>query len=93
LHSCDALVGILHEGFRESPWCDQEVGIVLGREKPGNCSGASLRQFHRWRRILGCQRPSAPTPSMTSDSSSPTRRSPERPRGCAGSARPPTARR
>jgi hypothetical protein len=34
LHSCDALVGILHEGFRESPWCDQEVGIVLGREKP-----------------------------------------------------------
>lgn len=30
LHSCDALVGLLHEGFRESDWCDQEVGIALG---------------------------------------------------------------
>ena len=31
LHSCDALAGLLHEGFRESDWCDQEVGIALGR--------------------------------------------------------------
>lgn len=31
LSSCDALVGLLHEGFRESPWCDQEVGFALGR--------------------------------------------------------------
>ena len=31
LHSCDALAGLLHEGFRGSDWCDQEVGIALGR--------------------------------------------------------------
>ena len=31
LHSCDALAGLLHEGFHESDWCDQEVGIALGR--------------------------------------------------------------
>ena len=31
LHSCDALAGLLHAGFRESDWCDQEVGIALGR--------------------------------------------------------------
>ena len=31
LHSCDALAGLLHRGFRESDWCDQEVGIALGR--------------------------------------------------------------
>ena len=31
LHSCDALAGLLHKGFRESDWCDQEVGIALGR--------------------------------------------------------------
>ena len=31
LHSSDALAGLLHEGFRESDWCDQEVGVALGR--------------------------------------------------------------
>lgn len=31
LHSCHALAGLLHQGFRESDWCDQEVGIALGR--------------------------------------------------------------
>jgi hypothetical protein len=34
LHSCDALVGLLHDGFRESDWCDQEVGFALGRGVP-----------------------------------------------------------
>jgi hypothetical protein len=34
LHSCDALVGLLHQGFRESDWCDQEVGVALGRAVP-----------------------------------------------------------
>lgn len=34
LHSCDALVGLLHSGFRESDWCDQEVGFALGRGVP-----------------------------------------------------------
>lgn len=34
LHSCDALVALLHDGFRESDWCDQEVGIALGRGVP-----------------------------------------------------------
>jgi len=31
LRSCDALAALLHDGFRESSWCDQEVGFVLGR--------------------------------------------------------------
>lgn len=34
LMSCDALVALLHDGFKESPWCDQEVGYVLGRNVP-----------------------------------------------------------
>ena len=34
LYSCDALAGLLHDGFRESQWCDQEVGIALGRGIP-----------------------------------------------------------
>ena len=34
LYSCDALAGVLHEGFRKSDWCDQEVGIALGRGVP-----------------------------------------------------------
>lgn len=34
LHSCDALVGLVHTGFRESQWCDQEVGFALGRAIP-----------------------------------------------------------
>ena len=34
LYSCDALAGLLHKGFRTSDWCDQEVGIALGRRIP-----------------------------------------------------------
>lgn len=34
LYSCDALAGLLHEGFRESDWCDQEVGVAMGRGVP-----------------------------------------------------------
>jgi len=34
LHSCDALVGLLHTGFNASPWCDQEVGFAMGRSIP-----------------------------------------------------------
>ncbi len=34
LRSCDALVGLLHDGYQESKWCDQEVGIVIGRDRP-----------------------------------------------------------
>lgn len=34
LWTCDALAAFLHEGFRESNWCDQEVGFVFGRRKP-----------------------------------------------------------
>lgn len=34
LHSCDALVALLRPGFRESDWCDQEVGVVMGRGVP-----------------------------------------------------------
>jgi hypothetical protein len=31
LQSCDALAALLHPGFHESNWCDQEVGYCLGR--------------------------------------------------------------
>jgi hypothetical protein len=34
LASCDALAALLHEGFLESRWCDQEVGFVFGRHQP-----------------------------------------------------------
>jgi hypothetical protein len=34
LRTCDALAAFLHEGFKESNWCDQEVGFVYGRRKP-----------------------------------------------------------
>jgi nucleoside 2-deoxyribosyltransferase len=34
LRTCDALVALLHEGFHESIWTDQEVGYALGRGVP-----------------------------------------------------------
>ena len=34
LVSCDALAALLHKGFKESNWCAQEVGFVLGRGLP-----------------------------------------------------------
>jgi hypothetical protein len=34
LRTCDALLALLTPGFHESKWCDQEVGWVLGRERP-----------------------------------------------------------
>ena len=34
LRTCDALVALLHEGFNESIWTDQEVGYALGRGVP-----------------------------------------------------------
>jgi hypothetical protein len=34
LWSCDAMVVFLHDRFRESDWCDQEVGFALGRRVP-----------------------------------------------------------
>ena len=34
LQSCHALVALLHDGFRDSRWCDQEVGFALARKVP-----------------------------------------------------------
>lgn len=34
LSDCDAMVVFLHAGFKESNWCDQEVGWVMGRNRP-----------------------------------------------------------
>jgi hypothetical protein len=34
LASCDAMVVFLHPGLRESGWCGQEVGWVMGRKRP-----------------------------------------------------------
>ncbi len=34
LSDCDAMAVFLHEGFRDSLWCDQEVGWALGRGRP-----------------------------------------------------------
>ena len=31
---CDALVALLHDGFKQSDWCDQEVGVAFGRSIP-----------------------------------------------------------
>ncbi len=32
LHTMDALAAILMPGFKESNWCDQEVGVAVGRD-------------------------------------------------------------
>jgi hypothetical protein len=32
LQTMDALVAILMDGFKESNWCDQEVGVAVGRD-------------------------------------------------------------
>ncbi len=34
LATCDALVALLHEGFHESNWTDQEIGFAMGRGVP-----------------------------------------------------------
>lgn len=34
LRTCDALAAFLHQGFKASDWCDQEIGVVYGRRKP-----------------------------------------------------------
>lgn len=34
LSSMDALVALLSPGFNESKWCDQEVGVAIGRRVP-----------------------------------------------------------
>jgi hypothetical protein len=34
LADCDAMCVFLHGGFRESDWCDHEVGSTLGRGRP-----------------------------------------------------------
>lgn len=34
LRTCDALVALLHDGFKASDWTDQEVGFALGRGIP-----------------------------------------------------------
>lgn len=34
LSTCDALVALLHPGFHESKWTDQEIGFVMGRAMP-----------------------------------------------------------
>jgi len=34
LASMDALVALLSPGFNESKWCDQEVGVAIGRRVP-----------------------------------------------------------
>jgi hypothetical protein len=34
LSTCDALVALLHPGFHESYWTDQEIGFVMGRAMP-----------------------------------------------------------
>lgn len=33
LFTCDSLVAVLHPGFHESSWTDQEVGFVMGQHK------------------------------------------------------------
>lgn len=34
LRSCEALAALLHNGIRDSNWCDQEVGMAHGRGVP-----------------------------------------------------------
>ena len=34
LSTCEALVALLHDGFHESKWTDQEIGFAMGRSIP-----------------------------------------------------------
>lgn len=34
LATMDALVALLTPGFKESNWCDQEIGVAIGRQLP-----------------------------------------------------------
>jgi hypothetical protein len=34
LSTCDVLVALIHPGFVDSKWCDQEIGFALGRGIP-----------------------------------------------------------
>lgn len=34
LATCDVLIALIHPGFIESAWCDQEIGYALGRGVP-----------------------------------------------------------
>lgn len=34
LRTCDVMIALMSEGFRESAWCDQEVGAAVGRMIP-----------------------------------------------------------
>ena len=34
LATCDSLVALLHEGFHDSKWTDQEIGFAMGRGVP-----------------------------------------------------------
>lgn len=34
LSDCDGMIVFLHDGFTSSPWCDQELGWVMGRKRP-----------------------------------------------------------
>lgn len=45
LRSCDAMVVFLHEGFKESNWCDQEVGFALARRVPVLPLGIDLMPY------------------------------------------------
>ena len=34
LRSCDALLALVSQNSHASPWCDQEVGFAMGRQRP-----------------------------------------------------------
>ncbi|MGR7994177.1 MULTISPECIES: toll/interleukin-1 receptor domain-containing protein [unclassified Xanthobacter] len=34
LSTCDLLIALIHPGFKDSSWCDQEIGYALGRGIP-----------------------------------------------------------
>lgn len=34
LQTCDLLIAVIDDGFRESEWCDQELGAAIGRMVP-----------------------------------------------------------
>jgi hypothetical protein len=34
LRRCDALIALMHSGFHQSDWTDQEIGYAMGRNKP-----------------------------------------------------------
>ena len=63
LGSCDALIALVSKEFKESDWCEQEVGWVLGRDIPVVPVRIDLTPYGLLGAIQACKWPKTTTPA------------------------------